>query len=97
MLMKVGEQFGFRVNTFTHILEGYGWRTKCCPYAPAASSFFRLVGLQVRSHGSYPLWRAHARAGVTAVAFNSDDAEMARRLNQDTAKAVLAMSQRKTP
>ena len=23
MLMKVAERFGFRINTFTHILEGY--------------------------------------------------------------------------
>ena len=29
MLMKVAENFGVRINTFTHILEGTNWQKRC--------------------------------------------------------------------
>ena len=42
MLMKVAEDFGFRVNTFTHILEGYKVADKM---SQAWGSSFYLLGL----------------------------------------------------
>jgi len=39
MLMKVAEGFGFRVNTFTHILEGYKVADKMAKHGAGASSF----------------------------------------------------------
>jgi len=39
MLMKVAEQFGFRINTFTHILEGYKVADKMAKHGVGGSTF----------------------------------------------------------
>jgi len=39
MLMRVAEKFGFRINTFTHILEGYKIADKMKEHGVSASSF----------------------------------------------------------
>src|SRR5690606_28087003 len=39
MLMKVAEHFGFRINTFTHILEGYKVADKMAQHGVGASTF----------------------------------------------------------
>lgn len=88
MLMHVGDSMGFRVNTFTHILEGYKLADKMKEHGAAASSFSDWWAYKVEVKDAIPhngalLWKN----GLT-VAFNSDDAEMARRLNQEAAKAV---------
>ncbi len=89
MLMKVAEQFGFRVNTFTHILEGYKVADKMAEHGAGGSTFSDWWAYKYEVIEAIPYNGAlMAGEGVT-VAFNSDDAEMARRLNQEAAKAVL--------
>jgi len=88
MLMNVGDSMGFRVNTFTHILEGYKVADKMREHGAGASSFsdwwaYKYEVKDAIPHNGAVLWEQ----GIT-VAFNSDDAEMARRLNQEAAKAV---------
>jgi imidazolonepropionase-like amidohydrolase len=88
MLMHVGDSMGFRINTFTHILEGYKLADKMKEHGAAASSFsdwwaYKMEVKDAIPHNGALLWKN----GLT-VAFNSDDAEMARRLNQEAAKAV---------
>jgi imidazolonepropionase-like amidohydrolase len=87
-LMRVAEKFGFRVNTFTHILEGYKVADKMKEHGSSASTFSD--------------WWAYKQEVVDAIAYNaaimvkeglnvcinSDDAEQARRLNQEAAKTV---------
>jgi imidazolonepropionase-like amidohydrolase len=88
MLMHVADSFGFRVNTFTHILEGYKVADKMKAHGVGASSFsdwwaYKFEVIEAIPHNGPIL---HDVGVVTA--FNSDDAEMARRLNQEAAKAV---------
>ena len=87
-LMRVAEKFDFRVNTFTHILEGYKVADKMKEHGANASTFSD--------------WWAYKQEVVDAIAYNatimqreglnvcinSDDAEQARRLNQEAAKSV---------
>ncbi|MEK9614343.1 MAG: amidohydrolase family protein [Flavobacteriaceae bacterium] len=88
MLMKVAEQFGFRVNTFTHILEGYKVADKMAEHGVGGSTFSDWWAYKNEVKDAIPYNGAIMHnAGVT-VAFNSDDAEMSRRLNQEAAKAV---------
>jgi imidazolonepropionase-like amidohydrolase len=88
MLMKVADSMGFRVNTFTHILEGYKVADKMKKHGVAASSFSDWWGYKYEVTEAIPYNGAIlSRLGVIT-AFNSDDAEMARRLNQEAAKAV---------
>lgn len=88
MLMKVAERHGFRINTFTHILEGYKVADKMAEHGAGGSSFSDWWAYKYEVIDAIPYNGAiMQRQGVT-VAFNSDDREMARRLNQEAAKAI---------
>jgi imidazolonepropionase-like amidohydrolase len=88
MLMKVADSLGFKVNTFTHILEGYKVADKMAKHGVGGSTFADWWAYKMEVKDAIPYNAAlMARAGVT-VSINSDDAEMARRLNQEAAKAV---------
>ncbi len=88
MLMKVAESFNFNVNTFTHILEGYKVADKMAKHGAGGSTFADWWAYKYEVKDAIP-YNANlmAQAGVT-VAINSDDGEMARRLNQEAAKSV---------
>ena len=86
--MRVAEKFGFRINTFTHILEGYKVADKMKEHGANASTFsdWWAYKLEVQDAIAYnPV--IMQKVGVN-VCINSDDAEMARRLNQEAAKSV---------
>jgi imidazolonepropionase-like amidohydrolase len=88
MLMKVADKFGFKVNTFTHILEGYKVADKMAQHGAAGSTFADWWGYKNEVKEAIPFNAAlMSRVGVV-VAINSDDAEMSRRLNHEAAKAV---------
>ncbi len=88
MLMKVAEKFDFRINTFTHILEGYKVADKMKEHGVGASTFSDWWAYKYEVNDAIPYNAAILHdAGVT-VAINSDDPEMSRRLNQEAAKSV---------
>ena len=88
MLMKVAEQFGFKINTFTHILEGYKVADKMAEHGAGGSTFSDWWNYKYEVKDAIPQNASIMHnAGVT-VAINSDDAEMSRRLNQEAAKSV---------
>jgi hypothetical protein len=88
MLMRVAEQFKFRVNTFTHILEGYKVADKMAKHGVGASSFSDWWAYKFEVNDAIPYnAKLMADQGVL-VGINSDDAEMGRRLNQEAAKCV---------
>ena len=88
MLMKVAEQFNFKVNTFTHILEGYKVADKMAKHGVGGSTFSDWWAYKFEVNDAIPYNASIMHnAGVT-VAINSDDGEMSRRLNQEAAKTV---------
>ena len=88
MLMKVAESFGIKINTFTHILEGYKVATKMAKHGAGGGSFSDWWAYKYEVIDAIPYnGPILSEAGVT-VAYNSDNAEMIRRLNQEAAKAV---------
>jgi imidazolonepropionase-like amidohydrolase len=88
MLMKVAERFNFRVNTFTHILEGYKVADKMAQHGVAASSFSDWWNYKWEVRYAIPYNAAILHRAGVVTAINSDDAEMGRRLNQEAAKIV---------
>ena len=87
-IMRVAEKFNFRINTFTHILEGYKVADKMKLHGANASTFadwwtYKMEVIDAIPQNAYLM----QKEGVT-VAINSDDPEMARRLNQEAAKSV---------
>jgi imidazolonepropionase-like amidohydrolase len=89
MLMKVAERFGFTINTFTHILEGYKIADIMAAHGAGGSSFSDWWAYKYEVMEAIPYNGALMHEQGVTVAFNSDDVEMARRLNQEAAKAVL--------
>lgn len=88
MLMHLADSFGFKVNTFTHVLEGYKVADKMQQHGAHASTFsdwwaYKYEVIDAIPHNAAILHRA----GVNT-AINSDDVEMGRRLNQEAAKSV---------
>lgn len=88
MIMKVAEQMGFRIATFTHILEGYKVADKMAARQIGAGTFsdWWAYKMEVKDAIPYNAALMHQTGVLTAI--NSDDAEMARRLNQEAAKAI---------
>lgn len=88
MMIKVADQMGFKVNTFTHILEGYKVADKMRDHGAGGSTFADWWAYKMEVKDAIPQNAGIMhKLGVTT-AINSDDAEMARRLNQEAAKSV---------
>jgi imidazolonepropionase-like amidohydrolase len=89
MMIRVAEKFGFKLNTFTHILEGYKVADKMAKHGAGGSSFSDWWAYKYEVYEAIPYnAKMMADRGVV-VAINSDDAEMARRLNQEAAKSIM--------
>ncbi len=88
MLMRLAEDFGFRVHTFTHILEGYKVAKEMAAHGAGASSFADWWAYKFEVYDAIPENPAILHENKVLVSINSDDAEMARRLNQEAAKSV---------
>jgi imidazolonepropionase-like amidohydrolase len=89
MLMHVADSFGFDVNTFTHILEGFKVADKMKAHGVrGASTFSDWWAYKYEVYEAIPYNAALLHDVGVNVGINSDDAEMARRLNQEAAKAV---------
>ncbi len=88
MLMHVADSMGFTLNTFTHILEGYKVADKMKAHGAGASTFSDWWAYKYEVKDAIPYNAALLNQMGIVTAINSDDAEMARRLNQEAAKAV---------
>ncbi len=88
MLMHVADSFGFKVNTFTHILEGYKVADKMKMHGVSASTFSDWWAYKNEVLEAIPYNAAILTKVGVNTSINSDDAEMARRLNQEAAKSI---------
>jgi len=88
MLIRLAESFGFHVNTFTHILEGYKVADEIAATGASALGFTDWWGYKQEVIDAIP-WNEYIMwdRGVN-VGFNSDSDELARRLNTEAAKAI---------
>jgi imidazolonepropionase-like amidohydrolase len=88
MLLNVADKMGFKVNTYTHILEGYKVADKMKEHGVGASTFSDWWAYKFEVNDAIPQNGPIMHNHGLVVAYNSDDAEMSRRLNQEAAKAV---------
>ncbi len=88
MLMHVADSVGFKVNTFTHILEGYKVADKMKAHGVGASTFSDWWAYKFEVYDAIPYNGAILNSVGVVTCYNSDDAEMGRRLNQEAGKAV---------
>ncbi len=88
MMMKVAEKFGFTLNTFTHILEGYKVADKMTEHGAGGSTFSDWWAYKYEVKDAIPYNAAIMADQGVVVAINSDDREMSRRLNQEAGKTM---------
>ncbi|MEN3041510.1 MAG: amidohydrolase family protein [Bacteroidia bacterium] len=88
MLMRLAERFGFRVRTFTHVLEGYKVAPELKAHGAFASTFSDWWAYKYEVIEAIPHNAAILLKHRVPTCINSDDAEMGRRLNQEAAKVL---------
>jgi imidazolonepropionase-like amidohydrolase len=88
MLLKVAEEFGFKVKSLQHVLEGYKVAPEIAKHGAGASSFADSWSYKIEAYDAIPHNVAiMTRAGVISTV-NSDSDERVRRLNIDAAKMM---------
>src|SRR5919112_3764403 len=88
MLINLADEFGFKIKTFQHVLEGYKVAKEIAAHGAGASIFADSWGYKIEAYDAIPHNAAiMTRAGVV-VSMNSDSDERARRLNLDAAKMM---------
>jgi imidazolonepropionase-like amidohydrolase len=88
MSIHMAEKMGYKYNTFTHILEGYKVADKMKKHGANASTFSDWWNYKMEVIDAIPYNAYLMQLAGLNVAINSDDAEMARRLNHEAAKSV---------
>jgi len=88
MLIGVADDFGFKIRTFQHVLEGYKVATEIARHGAGASTFADFWGYKMEAYDAIPYNSAiMVRHGIV-VSVNSDSDETARRLNIEAAKMI---------
>src|ERR1700735_2153854 len=88
MLIRVANEFGFKVRTFQHVLEGYKVADEIAASGAGGSTFSDWWAYKMEAFDAIPYNAALMTERGVIVSINSDDAEEARHLNQEAAKSM---------
>jgi imidazolonepropionase-like amidohydrolase len=88
MLLRVAKEFGFKVRTLQHVLEGYKVADEIAAAGTGASTFSDWWAYKVEAYDAIPYNAAIMTRRGVLVSVNSDDAEEATHLNQEAAKTM---------
>ena len=86
--LDVLEEFGIRIGTLQHILEGYKVADRMAQHGAMGSSFSDWWAYKFEVFDAIPYNGALMHERGVVVSFNSDDRELARHLNTEAAKAT---------
>jgi N-acetylglucosamine-6-phosphate deacetylase len=87
-LLRTCEEFGIRIATLQHILEGYKVADAIARHGAMGSSFSDWWAYKIEVYDAIPYNGALLHNAGVVVSFNSDDQELARHLNHEAAKAT---------
>lgn len=87
-LLRICEEFGVRIATFQHVLEGYKIADALARHGVGGSSFSDWWAYKFEVYDAIPYNGAMLHQAGVVTSFNSDDAELGRRLNLEAAKAI---------
>lgn len=88
MLIELAEATGFKVTTFTHILEGYKVAKEMKAHGSSVSTFADWWAYKMEVQDAIPTNACIMAAQGLNVSINSDSPDLQRRLNQEAAKSV---------
>ncbi len=87
-MLRTAEEFGVRVGTLQHVLEGYKVADEIARHGAGASGFSDWWAYKFEVYDAIPYAFPLMRERGVTVSYNSDSDELARRLNFEAAKAV---------
>ncbi len=88
MLIRVADEFGFKIATFQHVLEGYKVAKEIAAHGAGASTFSDWWAYKLEAYDAIPYNAAIMTKKGVLVSINSDSAEEARHLNQEAGKTM---------
>jgi imidazolonepropionase-like amidohydrolase len=88
MLMNVADEFGFKVRTLQHVLEGYKVASEIARHGAMGSTFTDFWGYKMEAYDAIPYNAAIMTRHGVVTTVNSDSDERARRLNIEAAKTM---------
>lgn len=88
MLIDLAEEVGFKIHTFTHILEGYKVADEMKKHGASASTFADWWAYKMEVQDAIPTNTCLMADRGVLVSVNSDSPDLQRRLNQEAAKSV---------
>ncbi len=87
-LIRVAEEFHFKIATFQHVLEGYKVADEIAKSGSGASTFSDWWAYKLEAWDAIPYNAALMTERGIVVSINSDSGEEARHLNQEAAKSM---------
>jgi imidazolonepropionase-like amidohydrolase len=88
MLLRVADEFGFKIQTLQHVLEGYKVAKEIAAHGAGASTFSDWWAYKVEAFDAIPYNAALMMRKGVLVSLNSDSADVTRRLNTEAAKTI---------
>jgi imidazolonepropionase-like amidohydrolase len=88
MLLRVADEFGFKIRTLQHVLEGYKVAKEIAAHGAGASTFSDWWGYKMEAIDAIPFNATLMMRKGVLVSINSDDAEQMRHLNIEAGKAM---------
>jgi imidazolonepropionase-like amidohydrolase len=88
MVLKVAKDFGFRISSLQHVLEGYRVADEIAAANTGASTFADEWAYKLEAYDAIPFNASLMAERGVKVSINSDSDERARRLYQEAAKAM---------
>ncbi len=88
MLIRTAQQFGFRIGTLQHVLEGYKVAHEMAEAGVPGSAFADWWGYKIEAYDAIPQAPALMMEAGVLTSINSDSDEMIRRLYGEAAKSI---------
>src|SRR5579864_7426668 len=88
MLLRVADEFGFKIRTLQHVLEGYKVAKEIAEHGAGASTFSDWWAYKLEAYDAIPYNAAIMTRKGVIVSLNSDSAELMRHLNTEAAKTM---------
>jgi imidazolonepropionase-like amidohydrolase len=88
MILRIADDYGFKIRTLQHVLEGYKVAKEIAAHGAGASTFSDWWSYKVEAFDAIPFNAAIMTKKGVVVSLNSDDAELMRHLNTEAGKAM---------
>jgi imidazolonepropionase-like amidohydrolase len=88
MLLRVADEFGFKIRTLQHGLEAYKVAKEIAAHGAGVSTFSDWWAYKVEAIDAIPYNAAILQKKGVVVSLNSDDEELMRRLNTEASKVL---------